>query len=269
MKLRNSIAGAVLAFGWTALFSQSSQAPDETSGAPAPSSPAAQQEKPAGSEEQESPSYLDLHIASERNQRLNAILSHDTARLDVLVHNFGARLEGGRQSLEKIQTLHTEGMALHYRRRYIEALQKLDEARKESLALYKKSTELFRKQSDDILNEAALAIASGERHLLAQASSPPQAGQDFPNSNEISRARHHLQNAYGELNAAESLERDSNYDIALDHLRLGRLFAIHALLALQDAPAKREELERRFAVEIADSNGRLASSVAQGQTAPQ
>lgn len=220
----------------------------------------ASQPQTATAEEEAAPTYLDRHIDSQINQRLDPMLTRDEARLAVVVRNFGAGIENGPQSLEKIQNLHAEGIALHYRRKYSEARKKLEEARKEALDLYKRAAVLFHKQLDEVLVEAARKIAESERRLYTEPAGGLAAGSSTPGSAEVARARFHLQNAYTELGNAEELEIVQNFDTALDHLRLSRLFAIHALMSLEDEPQKRRELEQRYGVMLADSNGRSAQA---------
>lgn len=236
----------------------------QTAAPQANSTPAGEANKPdagaSSGQTAEEPTYLDLHMASERNVRLNEQLTRDISRLGVLAQNFGSKVENSSATLEKIRNAHTGGMMLHMRRRYVEARTQLENANKDSQELFKKFAELFQKQNDEILTEATRKAAQLEQNLIGN---PDRQG---PSSVELSRARYQLQSAFGELTNAENLMRDGNFGGAIDHLRLARFFGINVLADLEDDEAKRGEVIKKYEVELSDSVGRTAREPAAGGT---
>ncbi len=203
---------------------------------------------------------LEMQLAGREAEMLKARNLTDIRRLAVLVGNFNSQAPGSTEQLEKIKGLYREGQEGYYTRRFLLARDRHREAHRLILTLYKQFAERFQRQLSEILTQLSTEIVDQEMVM----GSEPGVLVTAVERRRVQNGTYKLQLAYQQSANARQMLVQERPDLALDHLRLAKRFAISALTNLQADPAKQQELQTRFRVDLLDAEGQAGNRGSEG-----
>ncbi|MBE7437922.1 MAG: hypothetical protein HS115_05635 [Spirochaetales bacterium] len=216
--------------------------------------------QPAGAEKKaldshQKISYLELAHATRRAEVLQERNIADIQRLKILIANFGSKVSGSNEAFEKIKNTYKKATESYYRRDFGEARDRQVECLKQIEELYQGFVTVFKEDLSALLTECSLSLSDLE---FTQSLEPGQNSAQL--SERILRSQFRLRTAFQQASMAESNAGDRRYAMAIDHYRLGKLYAIGILKDLAQAPEKATEIETKYAVDLRDAYGRSATA---------
>ncbi|MBX7058178.1 MAG: hypothetical protein K1X75_08930 [Leptospirales bacterium] len=203
---------------------------------------------------------LDRHLASQEVEILQRLNLTDIRRLAVLVANFGTQVQGTAEDLTKIKELYREAQEAFYTRRYLLSRSKHREAHELARAAYGKFADRFQRQLSEIITQLSSQIVDQE---MTFGTEPGQVA-NYQDGRRIRQGAFKLQLAYQQSANARQMLNEQRPDLAVDHLRLAKRFAISALSQLQNDPAKQREVADRYHVDLLDAEGLSGNQGQQG-----
>jgi len=200
-------------------------------------------------------SYLELAHATRRAETLQERNIQDIQRLKILIANFGDRVSGSNDSFEKIKNTYKKATESYYRRDFGEARDRQVECQQQIEALFKGFAAVYKESLTALLTECSLSLSDLE---FTQSLEP---GQNQANLSErILRSQFRLRTAFHQAAMAEENAGGARYAMAIDHYRLGKIYAIGILKDMAQSPEKATEIETKYAVDLRDAYGRSSAA---------
>ncbi|MCB1174132.1 MAG: hypothetical protein KDK39_11220 [Leptospiraceae bacterium] len=200
--------------------------------------------------------YLDRHIAFKEAPKLQDLTIKDIQKLKILIANFGSKVEGAEADFEKIKTGYKEAQKLWYKRHFIESRNMHVENRKLIHDLFEKFAKLYDSQSSELLGKCSEMIANLE---FSQSIEP---GKEIDHNTLIQQNSYKLQIAFQQNHRAIAYVQQHDFDNAIHHFRLAKLFSIEVLKGLEQDTSKRDEMEKTYAADVQDARGFIVRNTA-------
>ncbi len=215
-------------------------------------------------DEPERASYLQRQHAAREVDDLRTELPVMIQKLNIVIANFGGDVATSKPDFEKIRETYRNAANKYLRGRYVEAQAGYADCRRQIQELFKKFCDKYKEKSITMLTECSDKVAAME---LSQTLLP---GQNVRAATSFQAQASRMRMAQGHLNMAEERENVGRYDVAIDHFRLCKLFAINILTTLEDSNSKKDAVISKYKVDTDDADGYISQGHASsgGNAAP-
>ena len=193
---------------------------------------------------------LERHHAIQRIGTLRTMTHNDIKRLKILITNFGGEVSGTEEEFKKIRETYKQAEANYFRRQFKKSMDLHTDVNQQVTEVYKKFTAHFQEQVAKLLTDCSESMTE----LDFSRSAEPGLEKDV--AKVIEKNEFRLRIAYNQLALAEGQVREENFNNAINHYRIAKVFAINVLKYSQEDPARAKELDEKYKVDLTDAQGR-------------
>lgn len=170
--------------------------------------------------------------------------------LNTVINNFGDSVPNSKQDLEKIKKDYQVALRYYYRRAYILSGKQMLDVDRNSNELFKKFSNFYEKQTDELLTSVADAVVTLEQKENVEPGNEKQSRY-----RDIQESEFKLKIAYYNMGKADEMNREARYYDALVHYRIAKEYGVKILTDLELDANKKKEIAKKYETDLNDARG--------------
>lgn len=205
--------------------------------------------------EEKPDNYLDVIHFSRKAEKYKDINLKDIQLLNVVVTNFGDKVQGAREALNAIKEDYRIALRHYYKREMFLSGKKMERLHFKIVELFGNMSNYYETRADDLLTQCADAIVTIQQN--EQLNNIDTEKVRLVYSNE-----HKLKIAYFQMGMAEKNKRDLQFKQSIVHYRLAKEYGILVLTNLSQNEETKKKILGNYKIDNIDNRNQGQDQVA-------